>query len=250
MQISNPYFSKYILPLVSGDSFLDVGCGAGLYGYLLKYAWHRTSANKMLSRIDGVDISQDTINTLKKFETYNNLYCSDALPLPMEDNTYDNVLSIECVEHLYEEDLKFFMHELYRVSKDTIIVSTPGLTVCANVPWCTTEIERVSKEDFISYDTYVNTLYTLHKCYVDASVFFQMGFKTYSEPPNEKGEIALKSIEDETLIYVGKKADVDMSKFKISYGTKKKNIQKIDNKNYKEEMLEAFQDQINISKFT
>ncbi len=248
MQISNPYLSKYILPLINGETVLDVGCGAGLYGYLLKYSWYRCGANKKFKQVDAVEFSEETVKELTKMHLYDNIFQTNAATLPLSDNSYDVVMSIECLEHLYKEDLETAIKELYRVSKDILIISTPPMGLCGNARWCIEEIDRIKKENkFITYDEYNEYINTLHKCCVDTDVFVKMGFQTFGSI-NDKNELIVDNIEKETRIYLGRKEKIDIDKFYISHATNKKNIINIKDKNYQEEMIEALMEQAEIDR--
>lgn len=125
--ISNPYLSKYILEFIEGPSVCDVGCGAGLYGFLLKYAYARTKYNQPFTKIDGIDWDKKTVNELSKHNIYDNVYLINSKELPFEDSSYSTVLCLENVEHLYEDEIKNAFNELYRITKDVLVISSPPL---------------------------------------------------------------------------------------------------------------------------
>lgn len=108
-------FSKgIILDIVKEGSVLDIGCGDGL---LLEYL-----KNKGLA-VKGIDISSVAVDICKK----RGLDCSHidiTERLPFKDNSYDNVLLIDVLEHLFQpfEVLK----EARRVSKKYVFISVPN----------------------------------------------------------------------------------------------------------------------------
>ena len=49
----------------------------------------------------------------------------DGKKLPVEDKRYDIITSIDVLEHIPKENRADFVKELFRVAKDTIIISAP-----------------------------------------------------------------------------------------------------------------------------
>lgn len=242
MQISNPFLSKYILPFVDGESVLDVGSGIGYYGYLCKYAYYKTKNPRPFKRIDAVEASPDTVKNLFKSNIYDNIYAISSTMLPFEDNSYDTVLSIECLEHLYAEDLELAFKELYRVCNNVLIISTPPPLLCSNSGWCKDEIKNLKDSDqFIDYNKYIEHMYGLHKCAIDSDVFMSMKFQTFSDDNKH-----FANIEGETRVYVGKKEELDISQFRISKKTSKWQAPYINNYNYKDAVIQMMEDQIKL----
>ena len=101
---------------------LEIGCSSGEFlASLKKKGWEvrglEISKKATQKAIDkGVDASVHDAN--KKF--------------PLEDNSYDVVISRETIEHLYED--VDFLNECYRVLKKdgTLIITTPNLTSLKN----------------------------------------------------------------------------------------------------------------------
>ncbi len=237
MQMSNPFLAKYILPKITGDSLLDVGCGAGLYGYLAKYSWSRTATANKLTKIDAVEFSKENVDELLKTNIYDNVYLNNAIKLPVEDNSYDTVISIECLEHLYADEVVDAIKELYRVCKSRLIISTPPPGSCANVSWCFNEIERIKKIQFMSFEQYQERMNCLHKCAMSPDMFRQMGFGTYYNFKNSAIEVSL--LEGETCVYFADKKDINLDLFKIEKGSNNPKVQFYKEHNYKHEFIEA-----------
>lgn len=108
-------FSKgVILDMVKKGSVLDIGCGDGL---LLEYLKNTGLAVK------GVDISSMAIDICKG-RGLDCSYVDITERLPFKDNSYDNVLLIDVLEHLFQpvEVLK----EARRVSKKYVFISVPN----------------------------------------------------------------------------------------------------------------------------
>lgn len=102
---------------------LDVGAGTGFYKRLLPH-----SINYV-----GLEINE----TKKYFKNENpDLIFYDGRVIPFEDNTYDNVLCFEVMEHVY--DYNNLLSEIFRVLK-------PGGTLLLSVPFA-------AKYHFVPFD--------------------------------------------------------------------------------------------------
>lgn len=100
--------------IVSGQTVLDVGCGAGADACVA--ALHVGNAGKVI----GVDCTPAMINKARKISIHsalNNIefYEADIINLPISDNSIDVVISNGAI-NLSEDKDKVF-HELYRVLK-------------------------------------------------------------------------------------------------------------------------------------
>lgn len=94
---------------------LDFGCGPGRN--LVKYS-------DRFKQLDGIDISKVNINNAKTWIVFNNkkipnLYINNGVDLqPIEDNTYDLVMSTICFQHICVYDIRFnILREIYRILK-------------------------------------------------------------------------------------------------------------------------------------
>ena len=99
---------------------LDVGCGTGKGGVILK------NLNPSLE-IDGVEIVDDFIKEIPN-NTYNNIYNLEEIELKVSDNSYDAVIAGEFIEHLYENDFQKALIEFFRIIKigGRLILTTPN----------------------------------------------------------------------------------------------------------------------------
>ncbi len=241
MQISSPYLSKYILPKITGTSLLDVGCGAGLYGFLTRYSWYRTGSSQKFDKIDAVEFSEESVNNLLKSNIYDNVYLNNAACLPVADESYDTVISIECLEHLYADEAVKAIKELYRVCKKRLIISTPPPSAIANVGWCISEIERINNIEFMSFSQYMEYITRLHKSCMSPDMFKQMGFDTYYSFKNGFTEAQL--LEGETCVYFADKKNLNLDLFKVNKGSNNPQVSFVKDKNYKNECITALKGQ-------
>jgi len=103
------------LDMISGGNALDLGCGDGLFLQALRYKGIEGC---------GLDFSVDGIKKCKEKGIKARVYDFSDKPLPFDDNTFDYVVMLDILEHLYypEKVLK----EACRVSKKYIIISVPN----------------------------------------------------------------------------------------------------------------------------
>jgi 2-polyprenyl-6-hydroxyphenyl methylase/3-demethylubiquinone-9 3-methyltransferase len=104
--------------LPAGASCLDLGCGDGK----TSGAWLRANGFKYL----GVDLSANAIRDARSFGLAA-IEIADASVLPLLDGSFDAVLCIEVLEHLFRPDLA--AAEILRVLKPRglLLVSVPNV---------------------------------------------------------------------------------------------------------------------------
>ena len=106
------------IKIKDGDTILDLGCGRGRHIHKLYYY--------KKCHVIGLDLSLEDIKiTYQGFETYPditndpnrhfNLMTGNALSLPFKDETFDQIICSEVLEHIpnYEK----VIHEIHRVAK-------------------------------------------------------------------------------------------------------------------------------------
>jgi 2-polyprenyl-3-methyl-5-hydroxy-6-metoxy-1,4-benzoquinol methylase len=114
--------------LRTGDRIVDVGCGIGAYGRVLRDAGFDWT---------GVEVRAGFVETMRgaglRAQTF------DGVSLPFGDGAFDAALCIEVLEHV--EDYGPFLAELARVTRRIAFVSVPNyeaLPVMARayaIPW-------------------------------------------------------------------------------------------------------------------
>lgn len=145
-------FSKRaVLDLVREGSVLDVGCGDGLLLEQMK--------QKGLI-VGGIDISSRAVSICK--ERGFDCKQGDIMEtLPFEDNSYDSVILIDVLEHLFQPGE--VLQEAYRVSKEHVVISVPNFVslparlqvLFGNVP------ENNTPRDGHVYWMTLNTIFSL-----------------------------------------------------------------------------------------
>ena len=95
-------------------SLLDVGCGIGaLHPYI----------EPLFGRIDGVDVSPDSIAQAQKANPDHSYFDYDGLRLPFDDDTFDMTLAVCVMHHVPTAHWENFLTEKARVVR-------PGGLVC------------------------------------------------------------------------------------------------------------------------
>jgi len=137
---SDPKLVPYILPLVEGAVILDVGCGRGKWGYLLK----ADSSNEVYGRLRIIrqmksknKLSLDIGSGVKEFRLADitvdiDLNVSpdikaDAIHLPFRSNVFDLCFFTDVIEHLPKDTELKALEEIHRVlcKGGEIILTTP-----------------------------------------------------------------------------------------------------------------------------
>ena len=107
-----PDFIKFY-NLKDGDKILDIGCGKGF----MLYDFKKANSN---FEVQGIDISEYAIKNAKP-EVKDYLKIGDAKTLEYPDKYFDLAISITTVHNLELEDCKQGLREIERVSKNKFI---------------------------------------------------------------------------------------------------------------------------------
>jgi SAM-dependent methyltransferase len=123
MSTSPLSFDPLVIQNLPGDSFLDVGCGYGKWGYLLKkYRW----SSDRTTTVTGIDLFEPHLRSLQKHDTYDSLLVGSATNMPFKDRSFDSAIACEVLEHLPQSGGSKLISELRRVSRLSFVVTTPN----------------------------------------------------------------------------------------------------------------------------
>lgn len=125
----------------STQLILDVGCGLGFWGYLIR------SYINPDSFIIGMDISMSKIKDVKFFGIYDALICADASSLPFKEESFSGIISVEVLHSL----LPKFREVLRSIEK---VVKNRGLIVLSQP----SSKEHIKILQELSYDVLGNFL--------------------------------------------------------------------------------------------
>jgi SAM-dependent methyltransferase len=106
---------RYLVKEIS--SILDVGCGTGGPARVIR--------GKEDTYIVGIDIFLPSIELAKKTHSHDDYIMADVRNLPARDKTFDLVTAMEILEHLDKEEGLEFIHNLERIARRQIIITTP-----------------------------------------------------------------------------------------------------------------------------
>lgn len=123
MSTSPLSFDPYVINNLPGPSFLDVGCGYGKWGFLLRS--YRTMEYGAAFKVTGVDLFEPHIESLRGKDIYDSLHCCSAIELPFDDQSFDSAVCCEVLEHLNREQGPKLVAELQRVCRQGFVISTP-----------------------------------------------------------------------------------------------------------------------------
>ncbi len=115
-------FISYFTPIVLSGIILDLGCGKGINGFLIRLSRYLQNV-----KLIGLEINNDYINFCKKFNIYDQII-KQALPkLPFKDKSANLVLCTEVIEHLTRKDGLILLSEIDRVCHGRAIITTPNI---------------------------------------------------------------------------------------------------------------------------
>lgn len=123
MSSSPTYLDPVVIPLITGNSLLDVGCGYGRWGNLVRSNfWEAGLTTPPI--VDGLDAFQPNVDFCLRNGAYRSVW-RQTLPGTLK-GSWDTVLACEVLEHLPQEAIDdvltiFEMHAARRV-----IISTPN----------------------------------------------------------------------------------------------------------------------------
>lgn len=140
-----------IIPLIQGPKVLDIGCGFGRWGTLIRTNYWETHQPDLESQveIEGCDGFLPNVEMARRSGHYKEVHHLLFPPLPFADNTFNTVLLADVIEHLPEKEGFKLLEEAKRIASHRVIVSTPNW--CALRPAHTTMTGWNSLEAHLSH---------------------------------------------------------------------------------------------------
>lgn len=128
---------KEILPYISGDTILDIGCGFGsLCNFFNDKGFKVTGIEQHKISLDAGILKYPHLKLVLDNGTY-----LDSLP----DNSFDTVIMKDVMHHVVAEtNIKAFMQSLRRICKKRILIIDPNITFILRI--CRKIIKHVDPE--------------------------------------------------------------------------------------------------------
>jgi SAM-dependent methyltransferase len=123
MSSSWSYLDPVILPLIAGESVLDVGCGMGRWGALIETNYWEARLNSAPA-VDGCDAFEPNVEHCRQRGAYRRVWVQ-TLPSPL-DGRWDTVLACELIEHIPQVRVAETLDLLEGAAAKRVIVSTPN----------------------------------------------------------------------------------------------------------------------------
>ena len=116
-----------VLPLVAGKTVLDLGCGYGHWGHLLRTHYFSDDPARA-ARITGVDIHEGNVAFCRSTGVYDELGCADAVEFlgRQPAAAFDTIIATELIEHLPKAAGERLLGEIIRVAARAAVLSTPN----------------------------------------------------------------------------------------------------------------------------
>jgi 2-polyprenyl-3-methyl-5-hydroxy-6-metoxy-1,4-benzoquinol methylase len=123
MSSSPTFLDPIVIRLLLGDSVLDVGCGYGRWGSLIRSNFWEASLAAPPT-VDGIDAFGPNVDMCLKQGCYRKVW-QHVLPQSIEGK-WDTVLACEVIEHVPQADVDRSFAVLEASAQRRIIISTPN----------------------------------------------------------------------------------------------------------------------------
>jgi hypothetical protein len=124
MGSSPSFLDNVVLPLIRGNTILDIGCGWGRWGCLLRSNFFEWGIHE-LPVVTGIDGDAACIKACRSLGVYHELHCK-VLPAKLPEKAYDTVLASEIVEHLAADQVGEFLDSCEKSARFRVIITTPN----------------------------------------------------------------------------------------------------------------------------
>ncbi len=123
MSSSATFLDPVVIPLIAGESVLDVGCGYGRWGGLIRSNFWEAGLSHPPA-VDGFDAFAPNVALSESTGTYRRVW-HQQLPSAI-NGQWDTVLASEVIEHVAQDDVAGVLDTLERAARKRVIVTTPN----------------------------------------------------------------------------------------------------------------------------
>lgn len=120
--IYHPFVLKFFPEDLSGKTIVDLGCGKGIYAYLI-----RATKDSKKVKLIGLDRNERNIEFVNKFKVYNTAVVSKLPKMNLVPKSVDYILCSEVLEHLSKRDGLQLLNKIDQICKEMAIVTTPNV---------------------------------------------------------------------------------------------------------------------------
>src|SRR5579862_8028217 len=120
---SPTYLDPVVVPLIVGETVLDVGCGYGRWCNLIQSNFWEANLPRP-PEVDGFDAFEANVDYCRRHNSYRRVW-QQSMPSPLQ-NQWDTVLACEVIEHIEQDAVEEAIGILENAAKRRIIVSTPN----------------------------------------------------------------------------------------------------------------------------
>jgi SAM-dependent methyltransferase len=159
---SSPLFlDPIVLPLIRGECILDVACGYGRWGCLLRTNYFECGLASPPA-VDALDAFAPNVEYAQKLGVYRKVWQAE-LPCKLPRDTYHTILASEILEHLPMDAVEKTLDEFEAAALERVVVTTPN--------W---ECLRGGSETFLGRNEFDH-----HLSYISAKWLRQRGYRIY-----------------------------------------------------------------------
>jgi len=161
MSSSPPFLDPIVLPLIRGECVLDIACGYGRWGCLMRTnygEWGRSQPPV----VDALDAFAPNVEYARKLGVYRKVWQAE-LPCELPRGTYHTILASEVLEHLPMDAVVKTLDEFEAAALERVVVTTPN--------W---QCLRGGSETFLGRNEFDH-----HLSYVYAEFLCKRGYRIY-----------------------------------------------------------------------
>jgi hypothetical protein len=176
MSSSPSFLDPIVLPLIKGSRVLDVACGFGRWGCLMRsnfFEWGLSDPPV----VDAVDAFAPNLEYVRKLNVYRKVWQAQ-LPCEIPRSTYSTILASEVLEHLPQSDIERTLNEFESAALERVIVTTPNF-----------ECLRSGGQSFVGMNEFDH-----HLSFVSPAFLRQRGYRIFGAGFGNPRTIRLKMV--------------------------------------------------------